>query len=70
MSGDGFGEGLLQSLRCCVVVSPSIALFALQPSLKAIVPVAVERAIRDIISAVVERSGIYIYIDTDSCCTY
>ena len=56
-SGEGGEEQLLQSLRSCVIISPSIALFALQPSLKAVVPVAVDRAIREIISAVVERSG-------------
>jgi hypothetical protein len=39
-----------------VLVSPSIALFQIQPNLKPVVPLAVDRAIREIISAVVERS--------------
>lgn len=49
-------DQMLQNLSQSVVISPSIALFQIQPSLRAIVPVAVNRAIREIIAAVVERS--------------
>ncbi|SCP04373.1 CCR4-NOT transcription complex subunit 1, putative [Plasmodium ovale] len=46
----------LQSLNNAVIISPSIALFQIQPSLKREVPKAVDRAIREIISVILERS--------------
>ncbi|ESS33895.1 CCR4-Not complex component, Not1 protein [Toxoplasma gondii VEG] len=49
-------DRLLQNLSQSVVISPSIALLSIQPNLRPLVPLAVDRAIREIISAVVERS--------------
>nr|AHK23676.1 CCR4-NOT transcription complex subunit 1-like protein [Chromera velia] len=49
-------DTVLRTLAEKVQISPSIALFQIQPTLKPVVPIAVERAIRDIISAVVDRS--------------
>lgn len=53
-------DRLFQNLSQSVVISPSIALLSIQPDLRPLVPVAVDRAIREIISAVVERSGTYV----------
>ncbi|PFH31998.1 hypothetical protein BESB_019390 [Besnoitia besnoiti] len=49
-------DRLLQNLSQNVIISPSIALLSIQPNLRPLVPLAVDRAIREIISAVVERS--------------
>ena len=46
----------IPNLGNLVVISQSIALFQIQPNLKLVVPVAVDRAIREILSAVVDRS--------------
>jgi CCR4-NOT transcription complex subunit 1 len=43
-------------LASYVQINPSITLFNSNPTLKRIVPVAVDRAIREIIQPVVERS--------------
>ncbi|CBZ51231.1 hypothetical protein NCLIV_042980 [Neospora caninum Liverpool] len=55
-SGVFHPDRLLQNLSQSVVISPSIALLCIQPNLRPLVPLAVDRAIREIISAVVERS--------------
>ncbi|CXI46907.1 CCR4-NOT transcription complex subunit 1, putative [Plasmodium berghei] len=45
-----------QNLCNATIISPSIALFQIQPNLKKVVPIAVDRSIKEIISAVLERS--------------
>eukprot|EP00742_Colponemidia_sp_Colp-10_P004133 GILJ01004411.1.p1 GENE.GILJ01004411.1~~GILJ01004411.1.p1 ORF type:complete len:2283 (+),score=370.59 GILJ01004411.1:173-7021(+) len=53
----GFNEQtVIPNLASYVVINPNLTLFNQQPRLKAIVPLAVDRAIREIISPVVERS--------------
>lgn len=47
---------LLPNLSQYVVMAPSIALFQMYPALKRCVPTAIDRAIREIINPVVERS--------------
>jgi len=59
-SGAGGAGGadslLLPNLSAYVVISPSIGLFQMFPALKRCVPTAIDRAIREIINPVVERS--------------
>jgi len=53
----GFSEGtVIPDLALYVSINASLTLFQQHPSLKRVVPVAVDRAIRDIIQPVVERS--------------
>ncbi|KAF4723894.1 hypothetical protein FOZ62_002149, partial [Perkinsus olseni] len=53
----GENEGfILPNLPSLVIIDPNVELFRLQPKLKPIVPLAMDRAIRDIVTAVVERS--------------
>jgi len=60
--GEGGGEGgfaeqtVIPNLAAYVVVNPQLALFNQSPHLRRVVPVAVDRAIREIIQPVVERS--------------
>ena len=57
--GAGLGEleqTVIPNLASYVVLSPGLQLFAQQPQLKRVVPLALDRAIREIISPVVERS--------------
>ncbi|KJP86831.1 hypothetical protein AK88_03538 [Plasmodium fragile] len=46
----------LQSLNSAIIVSPSIALFQIQPGLKSLVTIAFYQAIREIIAAILDRS--------------
>ncbi|GAB66323.1 CCR4-Not complex subunit [Plasmodium cynomolgi strain B] len=46
----------LQSLNSAVIISPSIALFQIQPGLKSLVTIAFYQAIREIIAAILDRS--------------
>lgn len=48
---------LLAGLMQSVVISPALVLFQLKPALKAVVPRAIERAIKEIVQIVAERSG-------------
>jgi len=59
--GAGGGAGMMEqtvipNLAMYVVINPSLTIFNQQPQLKRIVPLAVDRAIREIIQPVVERS--------------
>eukprot|EP01116_Phalansterium_solitarium_P014539 TRINITY_DN3224_c0_g1_i5.p1 TRINITY_DN3224_c0_g1~~TRINITY_DN3224_c0_g1_i5.p1 ORF type:complete len:1462 (-),score=389.12 TRINITY_DN3224_c0_g1_i5:3053-7438(-) len=54
--GAGVEDPFIPQLANYLHVSASIALFASQPALKRCIPIAVDRAIREIISPVVERS--------------
>ena len=49
-------QTVIPNLASYVQINPSITLFNSNPTLKRIVPVAVDRAIREIIQPVVERS--------------
>lgn len=49
-------QTVIPNLASYVQINPSVALFNSHPALKRIVPVAVDRAIREIIQPVVERS--------------
>lgn len=49
-------EFLVPNLPSLVNINPSIALFSSRPNLRALVPHAVDRAIKEVINAVVERS--------------
>ncbi|KAF4677533.1 hypothetical protein FOL47_000921 [Perkinsus chesapeaki] len=50
--GGGENEGfILPNLPSLVIIDPNIELFRLQPKLKPIVPLAMDRAIRDIVTA-------------------
>ena len=49
-------QTVIPNLASYVQINPSVALFQSNPTLKRIVPVAVDRAIREIIQPVVERS--------------
>ncbi|GMI05586.1 hypothetical protein TrVE_jg1082 [Triparma verrucosa] len=55
--GENFQEQtVIPNLAAYVQINPSVALFSAHPVLKRVVPVAVDRAIREIIQPVVERS--------------
>lgn len=49
-------DTVIPNLAAYVHINPSLQLFVQKPSLKRVVPVAVDRAIREIIQPVVERS--------------
>ena len=49
-------QTVIPNLAAYVQINPSVALFTSNPTLKRVVPVAVDRAIREIIQPVVERS--------------
>jgi CCR4-NOT transcription complex subunit 1 len=49
-------QTVIPNLAAYVQINPSLALFNANPNLKRVVPVAVDRAIREIIQPVVERS--------------
>jgi len=49
-------QTVIPNLASYVTISPSISLFGATPGLKRVVPIAVDRAIREIIQPVVERS--------------
>ncbi|GMH87968.1 hypothetical protein TL16_g11021, partial [Triparma laevis f. inornata] len=49
-------QTVIPNLAAYVQINPSVALFSAHPILKRVVPVAVDRAIREIIQPVVERS--------------
>ena len=49
-------QTVIPNLAAYVQINPSVALFTSNPALKRVVPVAVDRAIREIIQPVVERS--------------
>ncbi|GFE55614.1 transcriptional regulatory protein protein, putative [Babesia ovis] len=51
-----FAEHLLQKLHTTVVISPSIAIFEMQPQLRACVPVAIERAVRRVLPVVSDHA--------------
>ncbi|EDO05906.1 CCR4-Not complex component Not1 family protein [Babesia bovis T2Bo] len=51
-----FAERVLHQLQSSVVISPSIAIFELQPQLRACVPLAIDRAIRRVIPVVSEHA--------------
>ena len=46
----------LPQLANMVIIAPSVALFQLQPKLKPLVTIAVDRAIREVVGAVLDRS--------------
>lgn len=53
----GAGEGtVIPNLAQHITVSPTLALFQNSPNLKRLLPIAVDRAVREIIQPVVERS--------------
>lgn len=55
--GDSLGEQtVIPNLASYIHINSSLQLFSQQPGLKRVVPVAIDRAIREIISPVVERS--------------
>jgi hypothetical protein len=56
--GSTFADSLAlpANLAQLVSIPPSVALFQIQPKLRPLVPLAVERAIREIVNAVAERS--------------
>ncbi|GBE60038.1 CCR4-not transcription, putative [Babesia ovata] len=56
MQLSNYAERLLQKLHGAVIISPSIAIFEIQPQLRACVPVAIERAIRRVLPIVSEHS--------------
>ncbi|EKX74363.1 conserved hypothetical protein [Theileria equi strain WA] len=53
---DLYAESLLQTLHTSVVISPSIALFEIQPQLRGLVPIAIERAVRHVLTLVTDHS--------------
>ncbi|GIX65397.1 transcriptional regulatory protein, putative [Babesia caballi] len=53
---DIFAEEKMQELHDTVVISPSIAMFELQPQLRACVPMAIERALRRVLPVVAEHA--------------
>lgn len=52
----GGDHTVIPNLAAYVTISPSLQIFAAHPQLKRVVPVAVDKAIREIIQPVVERS--------------
>ncbi|KAF5153492.1 hypothetical protein TpMuguga_01g02610 [Theileria parva strain Muguga] len=56
MSMTRFIDNMMHSLHNNVVISPSIALFEIQPQFRSLVPIAVERAVRHVLSVVCEHS--------------
>ena len=52
----GDDQTVIPNLATYVHINGGLQLFAAQPQLKRVVPVAIDRAIRDIITPVVERS--------------
>ncbi|ORM39655.1 Replication factor C subunit 3 [Babesia sp. Xinjiang] len=51
-----YAEHLLQKLQSSIIISPSIALFEMQPHLRACVPIAIERAVRRVLPLVSEHA--------------
>uniref|UniRef100_A0A3B0MJV3 CCR4-NOT transcription complex subunit 1 n=1 Tax=Theileria annulata TaxID=5874 RepID=A0A3B0MJV3_THEAN len=56
MSMTRFIDNMMHNLHNNVVISPSIALFEIQPQFRSLVPIAVERAVRHVLSVVCEHS--------------
>lgn len=57
-------DSLFPNLGQYITVSPSLVLFQNSPNLKPLVPIAIERAIREIINPVVERSCAIAFLTT------
>lgn len=55
---------LVSNLGAYVTVSPSLSLFQTHPSLKHVLPIAIDRAVREIIHPVVERSCAIAFLTT------
>ncbi|BAM39553.1 uncharacterized protein TOT_010001008 [Theileria orientalis strain Shintoku] len=56
MSMTRFIDNMIHNLHNAVVISQSIALFEIQPQFRALVPVAIERAVRHVLSVVCDHS--------------
>ncbi|UKJ88404.2 hypothetical protein MACJ_000848 [Theileria orientalis] len=56
MSMTRFIDNMIHNLHNSVVISQSIALFEIQPQFRALVPVAIERAVRHVLSVVCDHS--------------
>lgn len=57
-------ETLIPNLAQYITVSPSLMLFQSSPNLKRMIPIAIDRAIREIIKPVVERSCAIAFLTT------
>lgn len=60
----GSTENLIPNLAQYITVSPTLGLFQTSPNLKRMIPVAIDRAIREIIQPVVERSCAIAFLTT------